>query len=387
MRLRPALGGPPSLLRLAAPLGVLAALLALAACDSGGIVQNPDAIDYQRLFTAPTPAEVQDVEEEWASRLNPVRDARIEDSLVTADSTALYVVSHTQADAGGGTFTHYGLVRIPTSGQREPLPVLVYHHAGDDGFAVSDILATLDRYPTLKTETVQVVPVYRSETLRADTAGLGGEYTAGGTPSLWDRDVDDAIGLLNVALALFADETDEARVGALGFDRGGNTALLHALRDDSVDVVVEYFAPSDFFDASARAVLSAAADGNAEALAVTGVQYLLDTVLEPLAAEDLSYEEARLELLRRSPGFFAGRLPHTQVHHHRRDPVVPLSFSEAFASRVVSNPVDGDFDFNTYTNSLPGGVDTFHDIDAMPQSLAATEVFIGRRLTEEETTR
>jgi hypothetical protein len=299
----------------------------------------------------------------------------------TEDGATLYVVSHTQTNADGADFTHYGLVRIPGEGTADvALPVLVVHHGDDDGLSVSGFLGALALYPALADETVQVAPVFRSETLVADAGGLSGTYAAGGTPSPWDRDVDDAIGLLNVALALFPDATDPAQIGALGFSRGGATALLHAIRDDRVNVVTDYFGPSDFFNTTAVFLAREAVAGNPDVLGLPGLQYLTDTVLTPLADETLSYEDARLELVRRSPGYFGARLPAVQVHHHREDPVVPVSISQAFFVVLQDNPPAGRFDGTLYNNILPDGVASPHDPAAMPASLPATQAFIGRHI-------
>jgi hypothetical protein len=366
--------------RLLPPSALLLALAALAACDSGG--ELPDggggAIDYQRLFADPTDAEIQAVRSDWAGRANPVRDARIE-AQAKHDGATLYIVSHTQSTPGGGTFTHYGLARVPSAAD-VALPVLVYHHDGDAGLSVSGFLDDLALFPALATNTVVVAPVYRAETLTADTLGSG-TYAAGGTPSPWDYDVDDAIGLLNAALALFPDAIDETQVGALGLGRGGNTALLHAIRDDRVHVVTEYYGLTDYFNTAAVALFREALAGNPEALALPGVPYLVETVLEPLAEETRSYEDARLDLVRRSPGFFGLQLPDTQVHHHQRDPVVRVEFSEAFGARIADNPVGGAFELNRYQNTLPDGVSTPHDPAAMPTSLSATQQFIARYLS------
>lgn len=353
-------------------------LATLAACDSGGEIQS--GIDYQQLLDTPTEAEVQAVRDDWAGRSNPARDAQVVDT-ARVDAATLYVVSHTQTGADGVAFTHYGLVRIPDSAE-QALPVIVYHHEGDDGLRVSRFLDVLDLFPGLAASTVVVAPVYRAETLVADTL-LAGTYAAGGTPSPWDRDVDDAIGLLNVALELFPDATEETQIGALGLDRGGNTALLHAVRDDRVSVVTDYFGPSDFFNAAAAALFRGAMADSADALDFPGIAYLTDTVLDPLEDGTRAYEDARLDLVRRSPGLFGASLPDTQVHHHQDDSVVPVQFSAAFAARIERNPVDGVFDATVYSDDLPAGVDSYHDPAAMPLSLPATQQFIARHLTGE----
>jgi hypothetical protein len=347
------------------------ALVLLPACDGGD--DAPEGLDYDRLFAAPTATEVDAVAAEWAARTNPVRDAAVVDT-ADVDGATLYVVAHTQTGPDGADFTHYGLVRVPDGAAA--LPVLVYHHGGDDGLSASGFLGVVDLFPDLAAQTVQVAPVYRSEPLVADVKGLGGTYTAGGAPSPWDYDVDDAIGLLNAAFSLFPGESDAERVAALGISRGGNTALLHAVRDDRVDAVTDYFGPADFFNFVARFLAFELAQGDPDVLGLPGAEYLTEEVLDPLAEGALSYEEARLELVRRSPGLFGERLPDTQLHHHVEDPVVPVGFSEAFIALVATNPVDGVFGPTLYDNALPAGAASYHDPAAMPESLPATEAFL-----------
>src|SRR5690606_37637014 len=125
-------------------------------------------------------------------------------------------------------------------------------------------------------------------------------------------------------------------------------------------------------------------EGDPDALALPGLPYLVDDVLEPLLDGTLSYGDARLALARRTPGLFGGRLPDTQVHHHRNDPAVPIQFSEAFVTRLEANPVDGVLDTNVYSNALPSGVDSYHDPAAMPASLRDTERFFVLHLPEGE---
>jgi hypothetical protein len=360
--------------------GVLAAL---PACDSGGLPRNPAGIDFERLFAEPTAEELASVEAEWAARSNPVRDTQIVAQAVQDSAFTVYVVAHTQADADGTPFTHYGFVRIPR-GNDERLPVLVFHHDGDDGVTLSDALGTLDLFPEITARAIVVAPVYRSEALVADLDSLGATYPAGGTPSPWDRDVDDAIGFLDAALALFPGVADSTRIGALGLGRGGNTALLHAVRDGRLDVVVEYYAPADFVATGtghpAYGLTQAALQGDPEVLALPGIGYLTDEVFEPLAEETLSYEAARLALIRRSPGLFATRLTDTQLHHHQADDVIPVGFTLAFVERVEASAFDGALADHLYSGPPPGGVETVHSPEALPESLERTERFLSIRL-------
>ena len=362
-------------LRLALPLGLLALF---AGCDSGGELGGAEDIDFQRLFAEPTAAEVEAVEAEWAARLNPARDVRIV-AQTTTDGFVTYVVAHTQTDADGSDFTHYGFIRIPDVDDF-PLPVLVYHHDGDDGTALTDADSVLGLFPAITRRTVVVAPVYRSEPLVADLEGLGDTYTAGGDPSPWDRDVDDAIGFLNAALSLFPDAADGTRVAALGLGRGGNTALLHALRDDRIDAVTDYFGPADFFNVVARLLAFQLANDDPDVLGLPGAAYLADEVLDPLVDGTRSYDSARLELVRRSPGLFAERLPDTQLHHHQGDEVIPVGFAVAFIARVEASAFDGTLSDHLYSGAPPAGVETLHRPESMPESLGRTERFLLARL-------
>ena len=348
-------------------------LSSLAACDSG---TSSSGIDLDRLFEAPTAAEILAVQSDWAGRSNPSRNAQIV-AQATFEGATIYIVSHMQTTVGGDDFTHYGIVRIPDGAS--DWPVVVYHHGGDDGISVTDALDVYGLFPMIEANTVLVAPVYRSETLDADLSELGGSYTAGGDPSPWDYDVDDAIGFLNAALDLFPTETDAGRICAFGISRGGETALIQAVRDDRIQVITDYFGPADFFNIGARILALNAVLGTAEEQAAVrslpGGPYLVDEILLPLHEGTYSYDDARLELVRRSPGLYGSMLPSTQLHHHVRDGVVPVQFSQAFIALIEDNPVDGTFDATIYGESGEASI-LFHRPSAMPESIPATDQFL-----------
>ncbi len=349
----------------------------LAACDTGDADLGPDptdGIDFDRLFAPATAAEEQAVLADWAARSHRVDDARILAEDVDDTGARLVIVAHTQTDTDGSAFTHYGVVRIPFEAQN--LPVLVVHHDGEDGLSMADLLETLDLFPGLLGTTVQVAPVYRAEDL--DVTGMDlpqGPYAVGGAPSPLDHDVDDAVAFLNAALELFPAETDADRIGTLGFGRGAGTALLMALRDERVRVVTEYFGPTDFFDDAFEEAAEKAIEGDADAADLPGMRYLITAVLQPLDRGELSYEEARLALVRRSPALFTERLPALQIHHHREDAVVPFSQAERLDAAVQAAPNAGAYDYNPYEGALPEGAARYHDPRAMPPSLNDTEQF------------
>ncbi|MEM6326513.1 MAG: peptidase [Bacteroidota bacterium] len=366
---------------------LLLALLPVAACD---MTEEPPISDlrivggvsFERLFADPTATEIQAVRDDWASRTTSATDAQIVAS-AAFDGATVHVVSHTMTGGPGAPFTHVGVVRVP-DGLADDAPVLVVHHGGDSGVSIrtsggfstanTSIEALADVFPSLMEQTVQVVPAYRSEFLRAGIAGLEAEYSSGGSASPWDYDVDDSMALLSVALDLFADETDPDRIAALGFSRGANVALLHQIRDDRIDAVTEYYGPTDFYNEGAQQLASALVLG--AQLPLPGAEYLFDEVLNPLRDatggydENADYSSARLDVLRRSASVFTSDLTTVQVHHHESDPVVPFSFSEAFDARAGS--VSGSYEFNTYTNAVPS-LGAEHSPEGLPESQAATE--------------
>ena len=340
-------------------LALLPALLALAlsACDSTDVVEPPvrpvgpvvGGVDFGRLFAEPTAADVAAVEADWDARDTRAADARVVGQ-ADVDGATLYVVEHQTVVANGPDVTHYGVVRVPEGSS--DAPVLVVHHGGAEGFSVSastsntGVAQFAAVFAPVASATVQVFPVYRSETITTSALpALGGPYTATGDPSPWDYDVDDAIALLDATLELFDDETDGDRVAAIGFSRGANVAVLQGVRDDRIDAVVDYYGPTDFYNDGARqlaiAILGPETSPEFQlGIRLPGASFLLSEVLAPLRGADggfdgtADYVRAQREVLRRSPGFFADRLPDTQVHHHYRDGIVFFTFSAAFAERV-----------------------------------------------------
>ena len=381
--------------RLVALPVLLALAVALPACDGGG---DDDQIifglNYTRLFAPATSAEASAIRADWDGRNTSSSGASVVAS-ATVDGAEVSIVQHTVTATGGGTVTHYGVVRAPAGA--DDLPVLVVHHGGDNGLSINATTANTGvrqfaaAFPGLASSTVQVFPVYRSETITTTGyAGLGGPYTASGTESPWDYDVDDAIALLDAVQGLdaFEDEVDDDRSAAIGFSRGGNVAALHGIRDDAIRAVVDYYGPTDFFNDGAQTLATGVLTGNAGALGLPGAQFLFSQVLNPLRNADGTYNAsadyagARLEVIRRSASVFEADLPNTQVHHHVLDGVVPVLFSRAFADAAEGG---GGGSFEAFFYGTAGGTPsgTFHapEVTAeMRQSIPRVEAFLGGQL-------
>jgi dipeptidyl aminopeptidase/acylaminoacyl peptidase len=252
-------------------------------------------------------------------------DVRVESTqqitLGGAPST-LRVLSH--SITGGRP---YGAVITADGAAARSLPVMVYLHGGDDGVAVDELLLLTLAFGDAFRGFAWVLPSFRSEPLQT----RGGSWTSGGEASPWDRDVDDAIALLGAALAS-APAADPARVGALGFSRGGGVALLMGIRDDRVDRVVSFFGPTNFLGAEFRAAAERLLTGDAPAL--PGVGVLDERVIQPYADGALPLAEARLALARRSAVLFAEDLPTVQIHHGTADQVVAVTQAESLIAAL-----------------------------------------------------
>ncbi len=346
------------------------ATITVTATDPGGLsaIQTFEVtvdaasggLDLNALFAPPTADEITQVKEEWDTRTPEVSGVRPElDDEVPAGlgSVRVRILSHTV-----GGHRHYGAVVTPV-GAADPgsLPVILYAHGGDDGVNIDQIVLvnTLLQFQGLSA--AFVVPSYRSEPLQ-----LGDEvFLSEGPPSPWDRDVDDTISLLSVALEQ-APELDEERVAILGLSRGGGVGLLTAARDKRIKAVVEFFGPTDLFDEYAREIFEEALEGKLRDL--PGLDYLNEILLLPWKLGVLSDAEARLELVRRSGVYFVDRLPPVQIHHGTEDAVVAVS--QAYRL-IAAMKAAGKTDFEEYIYA--GGT---HDYTTLLGAPARTAEFL-----------
>ena len=236
-------------------------------------------------------------------------------------------------------------------------PVLVYAHGGDGGASAEEALALFPFLGTLGTGAVWVIPSFRSESLRFD----GSTWTSGGSPSPWDRDVDDALALIEVTLAL-EPAADEDRIGVLGLSRGAGVGLLMSARDPRIGRIVEFFGPTDFFDEYVQNVVEEALRGSPRNL--PGLAFLNETLIQPLKNGELTIAQVRPELIRRSAVLHAERLPSLQIHHGTADVVVEVSQAESLiAAMEALGRTEPDFQSFLYEGgghnplSLSGSVD------------------------------
>lgn len=304
-------------------------LASITACESGPT--TPDGqVDLDRLFAPAQPAEIQTVRSQWASRSPMVQGAQlvsVEPLFIGAAGVAEAGVFAHQVDGN----THYGFVVVPPAARDRDLPVLVYNHGGDGGISLTELAIVVAALGGRAGEVIIVAPSFRSEQLEA-----GGQiYQSTGDPSPWDRDVDDAIALLDLALT-GVPAADPDRVVALGISRGGGVALLMGIRDPRIDAVIEIAGPTDFFGEYVRGVIEEAIDGNPRDL--PGLNTLNETFIQPLVNGAVTSDQVRLELARRSAVLFAESLPPVQVHHGTADDVVAVSQATALREALDALP-------------------------------------------------
>lgn len=344
---------------------LLAVGFAAGCSDAAGPDDRPeDGVDLSLLFAAPTPAEIVSIRDEWVGReVSAVNVVELAQAVLPYGSQGLSVriVSHEVEGV-----IHVGAIGVPVGATPESLPVLVYGHGGDQGVNLDFTLFLL---PMVLGEDVEryvfVVPTFRSESLIFD----GVEYRSGGEPSPWDRDVDDALALLEVTFAT-TPEADPDRVGVLGFSRGANVGMLMAVRDPRIDAVVEFFGPTDFFGPFVQGVVEDALQGTVRDL--PGLAFLNQAFIQPLAEGEISVAQMRMELLRRSPVYHAELLPDLQVHHGTDDDVVPVGEAERLIAVMLGlGRTEAEFESYLYEG---GG----HDPLSLTGSLPRTRAFLTR---------
>ena len=332
-------------------------LLVAAACGEPTTPTGPDvvepSIDLDALFAPATASELAVVREDWASRTPAAEGVEVvvDDTISrTTGDIRVRIVSHRVEEV-----THFGALISPVT-VTGPLPVVLYAHGGDEGTSVESVLLTLSSTTGLP-DFLWLVPSFRDEALTYS----GSSWRSGGPASPWDRDVDDALALVDVGLSLDED-ADEERVGVLGFSRGGAVGMLAAIRDPRIDRVVSFFGPTDFLGGFVREIVDDLVTGGTNDL--PGVDVLEERVVGPLTRGELTIAQARLELVRRSAVLFAEELPALQLHHGTADTVVPVSQAEAMISAMTNlGRGEPEFEATLYDGgghnpfTLPGSID------------------------------
>ncbi|NNF57839.1 MAG: prolyl oligopeptidase family serine peptidase [Rhodothermaceae bacterium] len=320
-------------------------VVTLAACDSSLTEPPPplppggdeivEGVNLTRLFATPSAEEHDAVRAEWATR-DANRSGRyrytIEATGMDSDGAALTVLAG--RDAATKAVLHYGLVRVPGhAGEVFSLPTLLLCPEGLATATESDLLRDAS-YGFVRDGSVQVLMTYRGGTLSA----LGQTFASAAEPDAYDRDVDDALALIDAVLAQIS-RTDANRMGAYGFGRGGAVALVAGIRDERIRAVADLAGPSDFLSEPFRDEARKLLRGQNSAFPADAS--LAEQLFIPLREGTLTFEAARIALLRRSARPFALDLPANLIVHGTSDFTVPITFSRLLAQTILGLRPDG----------------------------------------------
>lgn len=317
----------------------LALSLAFVACDSSDgspTGEDPRITERQRLldalFAPATPSETTLVASQWLSRIPVVEGARWEDSgMVDAhlpsavtflgfpkgwtvpDSSRDSGLSHPRDSVNVRILSHLvdgnrHQVALWTPPSRARLPLVVFSHGGDNGLDAFQWSGVLQATKGFRDSIAILGPSFRSEDI-----GFLSEPISGGSPSTWDRDVEDLRSAIRAA-ALLEPRIDTTKVCVVGYSRGGGVALLAAARDPLLTCVATIAAPTSFQGPWVRSLAESILAG--EPVDLPGVDFLAENVLLPYRDGRISLDSARRELVRRSASTWAGRLPGKAVFHH-----------------------------------------------------------------------
>ncbi len=265
-----------------------------------------EGISLAELLRPPTATEVEAVVDSWASRDLVATEIREEARFELPRDQVLLILSHTSA-AG----RHVGAVRAPRAaleGGRFPIAVQLPGLGREFAVDVPDPAAAPSDPDAPPLKVVELWPALRGHTLRFRDESWSSD---GDGWDFCDGSGDDALTFLDAVLQRVPG-ADAERIATVGGSRGGNMALLLALREPGVNAAVSIAGPTGFF--TDTLVRHPNASVLYEHWFVAG---LLDgTQTVPASRERMA---------RCSPLYFAESLPRVQLHHGTADLNLPFS--------------------------------------------------------------
>ncbi|MEM6958517.1 MAG: prolyl oligopeptidase family serine peptidase [Myxococcota bacterium] len=277
-------------------------LLGACASTAPSLQETLDArgVSMSALFAPPSDAELQEVSNDWASRSFPSTNVSVVFEAEAADGRIARVIAHT-VDG----HRHYGVVMAPADDVPAPVggfPVVLsfigfgppYEARFDPNQAGENDVAVVSLFPSFRGHTLVIGEQ------RWASEGDAFDQCDGGT--------DDAIAFFNAALSL-TPRASEASVATVGGSRGGNVAMLFAIRDSRVRRAVSFAGPDDYL--------------REDYLDHPNLTILYERWFVADLAGPADIGEARRRMLACSPRYFVDRLPRVQLHHGDADAAVP----------------------------------------------------------------
>ena len=284
-----------------------------------------DGVNLNVLFVEPSLAEVQRVRRETSGRPPSVVSVETVTTLELANRETVRVVAGLDAD---GDTAFVGAIRVPPRniGDQRARPLMMVLSEGPD-VNVEQAVDVPPLRPGLEGEFVTVVMGYRGQRLSVAGRTFASDLAA----EPYDRDADDALALAEHARANAGlDRSDNSRLVLLGWGRGGGVALLATARGLNPSMVVTLGAPTDFFlptiKADARRYLL-----DEPLPRIPQLETVLSASAGAVRAGTRTLDEARIELLKRSPAYLYASPPYLFAAHGGRDGVVPVEHGRALA--------------------------------------------------------
>jgi dipeptidyl aminopeptidase/acylaminoacyl peptidase len=312
------------------------------------------------LFAPPLDFETDQLNAELNARTPDASDYALEEEIIEGSFT-YHIVSYT-VDG----LKIYGILRFPTAAGEGDCPVLLWGHGGA-GVAnmyglnwFTDFVGDsemLDQF-------FVAIAASRGETVWSNTAG----YTCEGDIELYDRDTDDALGLLDCALTHYP-QADPARVAAAGWSRGAQIVMRAGSRDPRIGGVISLAGWTNEWAVSGQSYayykLPELID---EPLDLTNLLYNYDHKLWELRYGFCDRWAMRQVFLRMSVAYSAATMPAIQVHQGAQDPGIDLSQGESIAAWLEW---EGHTDYEYYL--YPDGT---HAPNSYPGAPASTRIFL-----------
>jgi dipeptidyl aminopeptidase/acylaminoacyl peptidase len=276
------------------------------------------------LFAPPTEEEIAQVEAEWAKIRQRVStqsstEWTVETTGTFPGGTKIQMVSHLVDGQ-----RHYAAVRFPRIFREGgSYPVLLLDNTDTRGASIMNVMRFSQSIYTIG-RCIVLVPSYRGATINGGFKF--GTFTSEGTPGSIARDAQDASALLDVVLKNIP-EADSNRIITLGMGRGAGVSLLTGIQDTRISAVVSVSGVTDCFLPSLRTRISASITNNAS-LTSPILDAVAKQIVTPYERQELTLSKARLELLRRSPLYFAASLPNIQIIHGDEDKTVSIKHAE-----------------------------------------------------------